>query len=65
LIPCQREVLQLIAERHSTKQIAAILNISAKTVETHRTQLMERLNSQDVPGLVRFAIRLDLVSLEE
>jgi DNA-binding CsgD family transcriptional regulator len=61
----QREILQLIAERHSTKDIAHILDISIKTVETHRAQLMQRLNIRDVPGLVRFAIRAGLVSLEE
>jgi len=65
LTPRQREILQLIAERHSTKDIANILNISIKTVETHRAQLMQRLNIRDVPGLVRFAIRAGLVSLEE
>ena len=65
LTPRQREILQLIAERHSTKAIASTLNISIKTVETHRAQLMERLEIYDVPGLVRFAIRAGLVSLEE
>lgn len=65
LTPRQREIVQLIAERHSTKDIAGILNISIKTVETHRAQLMERLDIHDVPGLVRFAIRAGLVSLEE
>lgn len=65
LTPRQREILQLIAERHSTKDIAGILKISTKTVETHRAQLMERLDIHDVPGLVRFAIRAGLASLEE
>jgi DNA-binding NarL/FixJ family response regulator len=65
LTPRQREILQLIAERHTTKDIAVILGISIKTVETHRAQLMERLEIHDVPGLVRFAIRAGLVSLEE
>ncbi|HJZ66664.1 MAG TPA: response regulator transcription factor [Blastocatellia bacterium] len=65
LTPRQREILQLIAERHSTKQIADILEISVKTVETHRAQLMERLDIHDVPGLVRFAIRNKLVSLDQ
>ena len=65
LTPRQREILQLVAERHSTKEIAQILNISVKTVETHRTQLMDRLAIHDVPGLVRFAIRAGLASLEE
>lgn len=57
----QREVLQLIAEGHSTKDIAQQLNLSVKTVETHRAQLMERLAIHDVPGLVRFAMRVGLI----
>jgi DNA-binding NarL/FixJ family response regulator len=65
LTPRQREILQLIAERHGTKEIAGLLNISVKTVETHRAQLMDRLGIHDVPGLVRFAIRAGLASLEE
>jgi DNA-binding NarL/FixJ family response regulator len=65
LTPRQREILQLIAERHSTKEIAQVLSISVKTVETHRAQLMDRLGIHDVPGLVRFAIRTGLVSLDE
>ena len=65
LTPRQREILQLIAERHHTKDIAQILNISVKTVETHRAQLMGRLGIHDVPGLVRFAIRAGLASLDE
>jgi len=65
LTPRQREILKLIAERHNTKEIAQVLSISIKTVETHRSQLMDRLGIHDVPGLVRFAIRTGLVSLEE
>jgi NarL family two-component system response regulator LiaR len=60
----QREILQLVAEGRSTKQIASALDVSVKTVETHRAQLMERLNIHDVPGLVRFAIRAGIVSSE-
>jgi DNA-binding NarL/FixJ family response regulator len=58
----QREILQLIAEGKSTKEIAFTLNLSVKTVETHRAQLMDRLDIHDVPGLVRYAIRVGLVS---
>ncbi len=58
----QREILQLIAEGHSTKEIATLLQVSTKTVETHRLQLMERLHIHDIPGLVRYAIRIGLVS---
>ena len=64
LTPRQREILQLIAERHNNSDISRILEISVKTVETHRAQLMARLEIYDVPGLVRFAIRAGLVSLE-
>lgn len=64
LTPRQREILQLIAEGHTMQDIARILNISLKTVETHRAQLMERLDIYDVPGLVRYAIRIGLVSSE-
>ena len=60
----QREVLRLIAEGHGTREIARILRISMKTVETHRSQLMKRLDIHDVAGLVRFAIRAGVVSLE-
>jgi DNA-binding NarL/FixJ family response regulator len=58
----QREILQLIAEGRTTKEIAFSLELSVKTVETHRRQLMERLQIFDVPGLVRFALRHGLVS---
>ena len=60
----QREVLQLIAEGCSTKDIANKLKLSVKTVDTHRTELMHRLDIHDVAGLVRYAIRIGLVSTE-
>jgi len=62
LTPRHREVLQLIAEGQTTKDIAARLKLSAKTVETHRAQLMDRLDIHDLAGLVRFAIRVGLVA---
>jgi DNA-binding NarL/FixJ family response regulator len=62
LTPRQREILQLIAEGRSTKQIADTLMLSVKTVETHRAQLMSRLEIYDVPGLVRYAIRVGMIS---
>lgn len=65
LTPRQREILQLIAEGHTTKDIARRLDISVKTVETHRTQLMKQLDLHDVAGLVRYAIRTGLVSPEK
>lgn len=64
LTPRQREILQLLAEGHPTKAIAGKLNLSVKTVETHRAQLMDRLDVHDVAGLVRFAIRTGLVRPE-
>lgn len=57
----QREILQLIAEGHRTKEIAVLLHVSVKTVETHRTQLMQRLNIHDIAGLVRYAIRTGVI----
>ena len=63
LTPRQREILVLIAEGQTTKHIARNLNISVKTVESHRAQLMERLDIRDVAGLVRFAIKTGLVSM--
>jgi DNA-binding NarL/FixJ family response regulator len=64
LTPRQREILQLVAESHSTKAIAHRLELSVKTVESHRAQLMERLGIHDVAGLVRYAIRLGIVRVE-
>jgi DNA-binding NarL/FixJ family response regulator len=58
----QREILQLLAEGRSAKEVAFALRLSVKTVETHRRQIMERLQIFDLAGLVRFAIRSGLVS---
>jgi DNA-binding NarL/FixJ family response regulator len=60
----QREVLQMIAEGKSTKEIAAILAVSIKTVETHRAAIMARLGIRDIAGLVIFAARNNLVTLD-
>jgi DNA-binding NarL/FixJ family response regulator len=62
LTPRQREVLQLIAEGHSTKEIAKRLGLSVKTVETHRTLLMKQLGVHEVAGLVRYAMRVGIIS---
>lgn len=62
LTPRQREVLQLIAEGHSSKEIARRLHLSVKTVETHRSQLMKQLDIHEVTGLVRYALRSGLIS---
>ncbi len=61
----EREVLQLIAEGHSTKQIAALLHLSVKTVETHRRQIMEKLSIYNMAGLIKYALREGLATLEE
>jgi len=61
LTPRQREVLQLVAEGSTTKEIAQILKLSVKTVEMHRTQLMAALDIHDIAGLVRYAIRTGLI----
>jgi DNA-binding NarL/FixJ family response regulator len=60
----QREVLKLVAGGKSTKEIAFVLNLSVKTVETHRAQIMERLGIRDVAGLVRYALRTGLIPPE-
>ncbi len=64
LTPRQRQVLQLVAEGNSSKAIARKLGLSAKTVENHRAQLMQRLDVHDIAGLVRYAIRSGLVALD-
>jgi DNA-binding NarL/FixJ family response regulator len=61
LTPRQREIVQLIAEGKSTKEIAFLLKVGVKTVEAHRAQLMARLSIHDVASLVRYAIRVGLV----
>jgi DNA-binding NarL/FixJ family response regulator len=65
LTPRQREVLKMIAKGYSTKDIARSLEISAKTVETHRAQLMDRLQIYDVAGLVRYAIRTGMIKIDD
>ena len=61
----QREILQLIAEGRNTKQIGETLKVSPKTVEYHRMKLMNCLNVHDIPGLVRFALRVGLIPDEK
>lgn len=65
LTPRQKEILKLVASGMTTKEIASSLFISIKTVETHRGQLMERLNIHDLAGLIRYAIRIGLIDLED
>jgi two-component system, NarL family, response regulator NreC len=57
----ERQVLQLVGEGNSTKEIASLLGISVKTVDKHRTKLMEKLDIHQVAGLVRYAIRNGLI----
>jgi DNA-binding NarL/FixJ family response regulator len=59
----EREILQLIAEGKTNKEIANILNLSLKTIETHRTNLMRKLQVKEVTGLVQYAIRKGLIKL--
>ena len=60
----EREVLQMIAEGNTTKQIAELLHISYKTVETHRQQVMQKLRTKSIAALTKYAIREGLTSLE-
>ncbi len=64
LTPRQREILQLIAEGKGTRDIAETLHLSVKTVETHRAQLMERLDIHDVAGLIRYALKKGLITAD-
>jgi DNA-binding NarL/FixJ family response regulator len=57
----EREVLTLLAEGHTSKEIGSILGISRRTAEHHRARLMQKLSIHDVPGLTRYAIRCGLV----
>ncbi|MGH9405359.1 MAG: response regulator transcription factor, partial [Terriglobia bacterium] len=57
----EREVLQLVAEGKTTKEIASVLGISVKTADSHRTRLMKKLDIHETAGLVRYAIRAGLI----
>jgi RNA polymerase sigma factor (sigma-70 family) len=61
LTPRQREVLQLIAQGKSTKEIAQLLKVSVNTAKTHRQKLMEKLGVHEISGVVRYAVKLGLV----
>jgi two-component system, NarL family, response regulator NreC len=61
LTPRERQVLQMVGEGRSTKDVAAILGISTKTAESHRARLMRKLDIHETAGLVRYAIRRGLV----
>ena len=64
LSPREREVLQLAAEGKSTKEIAAALTLSVKTVETHRHQIMDKLGIYNLAGLIKYAVREGIASLD-
>jgi DNA-binding NarL/FixJ family response regulator len=61
----QREILQLLAEGKNTKEVGGLLELSPKTVETHRAQIMQRLDIHDLAGLVRYAIRTGLIQSDD
>ncbi len=63
LSPREREVLQLVAEGKTTKEVAAALGISFKTAETHRANIMAKLDIHETAGLVRYAIRNRLIQV--
>jgi DNA-binding NarL/FixJ family response regulator len=64
LTPRQREVLQLVAESNTSKAIAKKLGISVKTAEMHRSELMGALDIHDTAGLVRYAIRMGVITAD-
>ncbi|MFA5026877.1 MAG: response regulator transcription factor [Candidatus Methylomirabilota bacterium] len=65
LSPREREVLQLVAEGNTSKEISVALGLSEKTVEKHRASVMAKLHIHDTPGLVRVALRYGLVRLDD
>jgi DNA-binding NarL/FixJ family response regulator len=62
LTPREREILQLIAEGKSNKDVANLLNLSVYTVETHRSNIMEKLNLRGIPELILYAVRRGIIS---
>ncbi len=60
----EREILHLVVEGKSTKEIALVLHLSPKSIETYRSRLMRKLGIRDIPGLVKFAIQQGIISLE-
>ena len=62
LSPREREILQLVAEGKSSKEIANLLNLSVHTVETHRARVMQKLNLRGIPELTLYAVRKGIIS---
>ena len=60
----EREILQLVVEGKSNKEIALVLHLSPKSIETYRSRLIRKLGIRDIPGLVKFAIQQGIISLE-
>src|SRR5436309_12442031 len=63
LTPREREVLQLVAEGKTTREVAGVLGISVKTAESHRTHIMQKLDTSNTAGVVRYAIRQGLIQV--
>jgi len=63
LSPRERQVLQLLAEGRKTREVAALLSISIKTAESHRTRIMKKLGIKETAGLVRYALRQGVTQL--
>jgi two-component system response regulator NreC len=63
LTPREREILQLVAEGKRTKEIAKLLGISVKTIESHRTRIMRKLDAPNIASIVRYAIRRGLIQI--
>jgi DNA-binding NarL/FixJ family response regulator len=63
LTPRQKEIVQLLGDGKTTKEVAAILGVSVKTAETHRANIMRRLNCHSVTELVRYAVRNELIQV--
>ena len=64
LTPREREIIQLLAEGKSTKEVATILNLSIKTAETHRSNMMRKLNAHSVSELILYAVRNNIVQVQ-
>jgi RNA polymerase sigma factor (sigma-70 family) len=62
LTPREREILQLVAEGKSNKEVAAILNLSVYTVETHRSNIMDKLKLKSLPELILYAVRKGIIA---
>ena len=62
LTPREREILQLVAEGKSSKEVANLLDLSVYTVETHRARVMQKLNLRGIPELILYAVRKGIIA---